>query len=65
MSVPAGENTLIDAVTGAGKGIGRACALAFFKLGATVILNGQSEVLRAFESYVTGVLLPVEGGMTL
>ena len=33
----------VGLVTGAGKGIGRACALAFSKLGATVILNGQSE----------------------
>ena len=30
-------------VTGAGKGIGRACAIAFAKLGARVILNGRSE----------------------
>ena len=30
-------------VTGAGKGIGQACAFAFAKLGAGVILNGRSE----------------------
>ena len=30
-------------VTGAGKGIGQACAIAFAKLGASVILNGRSE----------------------
>src|SRR5215813_8183481 len=30
-------------VTGAGKGIGRACAIAFAKVGAKVIISGQSE----------------------
>ena len=30
-------------VTGAAKGIGQACAIAFAKLGARVILNGQRE----------------------
>jgi NAD(P)-dependent dehydrogenase (short-subunit alcohol dehydrogenase family) len=30
-------------VTGAGKGIGQACAVAFARLGAKVVLNGQSE----------------------
>lgn len=33
----------VGIVTGAGKGIGRACAIAFADLGATVVLNGQSE----------------------
>jgi NAD(P)-dependent dehydrogenase (short-subunit alcohol dehydrogenase family) len=33
----------VGIVTGAGKGIGRACALAFSGLGASVVLNGQSE----------------------
>src|SRR5262245_23655497 len=30
-------------VTGAGKGIGRACAIAFAELGARVVISGQSE----------------------
>jgi NAD(P)-dependent dehydrogenase (short-subunit alcohol dehydrogenase family) len=33
----------VGIVTGAGKGIGQACAIAFAKLGAKVILSGQSE----------------------
>ena len=33
----------VGIVTGAGKGIGRACAIAFADLGATVVLSGQSE----------------------
>jgi NAD(P)-dependent dehydrogenase (short-subunit alcohol dehydrogenase family) len=33
----------VGILTGAGKGIGRACALAFARLGARVILTGQSE----------------------
>jgi NAD(P)-dependent dehydrogenase (short-subunit alcohol dehydrogenase family) len=33
----------VGIVTGAGKGIGRACAIAFAKLGAKVVLSGQSE----------------------
>lgn len=43
-------------VTGAGKGIGQACAIAFAKLGAKVILNGRSkgplaETLAAIEQF--------------
>jgi 3-oxoacyl-[acyl-carrier protein] reductase len=103
----------VGIVTGAGKGIGQACAIAAARAGARLILNGQSEgplapgaietplfadtihkgavsredyqkqtpmnrIARAEEvaaaatwlcsdaaSYVTGALLPVEGGMTL
>ena len=33
----------VGIVTGAGKGIGQACAIAFAKLGAKVVLSGQSE----------------------
>jgi len=33
----------VGIVTGAGKGIGQACAVAFAKLGAKVVLSGQSE----------------------
>jgi NAD(P)-dependent dehydrogenase (short-subunit alcohol dehydrogenase family) len=33
----------VGIVTGAGKGIGQACAVAFARLGAKVVLNGQSE----------------------
>jgi NAD(P)-dependent dehydrogenase (short-subunit alcohol dehydrogenase family) len=33
----------VGIVTGAGKGIGRACAIAFAKLGAEVVLSGQSD----------------------
>ena len=33
----------VGIVTGAGKGIGQACAIAFAQLGARLILNGQSE----------------------
>jgi NAD(P)-dependent dehydrogenase (short-subunit alcohol dehydrogenase family) len=33
----------VGIVTGAGKGIGQACAIAFAKAGAKLILNGQSE----------------------
>ena len=33
----------VGIVTGAGKGIGRACAIAFADLGAMVVLSGQSE----------------------
>jgi NAD(P)-dependent dehydrogenase (short-subunit alcohol dehydrogenase family) len=29
-------------VTGAGKGIGQACALAFARMGATVVMSGRS-----------------------
>jgi NAD(P)-dependent dehydrogenase (short-subunit alcohol dehydrogenase family) len=33
----------VGIVTGAGKGIGQACAIAFAKLGAKLIISGQSE----------------------
>lgn len=33
----------VGIVTGAGKGIGRACAIAFARLGAQVLMSGQSE----------------------
>jgi 3-oxoacyl-[acyl-carrier protein] reductase len=70
-------------VTGAGRGIGRACALAFAQGGATVVISGRSRepmeetqqqitdlgakcaICSEGASYLTSILVPVEGGSTL
>jgi NAD(P)-dependent dehydrogenase (short-subunit alcohol dehydrogenase family) len=43
-------------VTGAGKGIGRACALAFARLGARVVISGRSrEPLEETREQILGL----------
>ena len=48
-------------ITGAGSGIGKACAIAFLEAGADV-LEVVSFLLSSKASYTTGQSLAVEGG---